>query len=116
MVRDGIDVVRQIVRAVRAVADGFEQNGRVLVDDGFLAVVALGVHADGQHANDGTSAKPMMARQIAISTIVKAAVSGRLFVGRNFIGLQGVNRKNRFPAGGEMVTLFVPLLVVTAPP
>jgi hypothetical protein len=34
----------------------------------------------------------------------------------NFIALQFVKRKNRFPAGGEMVTLFVPLTVVTAPP
>src|ERR1039458_5338570 len=52
-IRDGIDIVGQVVQAARAATDGFHQNGGVLIDDGFLAVVPLRVHANGQDADNG---------------------------------------------------------------
>ena len=57
IVGDGHDVIGEIIHALRAVADGVHEDGGVLVDDGFLAILLLHVHAEGQHADDRDQGK-----------------------------------------------------------
>src|ERR1019366_7195341 len=52
IIGDGDDVVGKVVQALGAIANGVHKNGGILVDDGFLAVVLLHVHADGQHPDN----------------------------------------------------------------
>ena len=51
-IRDRINIIRQVIRA-RAAANVLQKHGGVLIDDGFLAIVLLHVHAQRQHADDG---------------------------------------------------------------
>jgi len=52
-VRDGVNIVGEIVQTALAIADRVEENAGILVDDGFLAIVFLHVHRHGEDANDG---------------------------------------------------------------